>query len=185
MDFFPYQVLLWNPLLNQCSVLPLGPKMDGWEHPHTETSLCYFAAESETKKQRGLTLQEARLTNYGTHSSLWLQNVQMHQAPEHVMFTEAQTPQWSKSTVNKVSVEHPQRFLNILPNWRLASSKPADDYAGHCKKALWKAELKWGDYFCVQRTPEDCVSSQAAILIWWCKKAFNVRDRQALIVCIH
>lgn len=50
---------------------------------------------------------------------------------------------------------------------------------------LWKTELKWGDYFCVQRTPEDCVSAQAAILIWWCKKAFNVRDRQTLIVCIH
>lgn len=165
MDFFPYQVLLWNHLLNQCSVLPLGPKMDGWEHPHTETSLCYFAAESETKKQRGLTLQEAWLTKYGTHPSLWLQNVQMHQAPEHVMFIEAQALQRSKSTVNKVSVEHPQRFLNILPNWRLASSKPADDYAGHCKKALWysktlkdRAQMR-GLFLCAKNTRRLCVIS--------------------------
>lgn len=53
------------------------------------------------QKKRGLTLHGARLTKYCTHSSLWLQNAQTHQAPKHVTFTEAKALQW-------VPVEHLQ-----------------------------------------------------------------------------
>lgn len=83
-----------------------------------------------------------------------------------------------------------RKVLNILPEWRLASSKSAWDNAGHCKEALWyfkalkhRAQMR-GLFLCPQHT-RDSASSQAATLILWFKRASNVKENQAPITCIH
>lgn len=108
-DFFSIPSLTLSPSSAsvQCAAVRT---QDGWMRtpPHRNFPLL-FCSIIWNRKKRGLTLHGAWLTKYCTHSSLWLQNAQTHQAPKHVTFIEAKALQWDKSTMNKVSVEHLQK----------------------------------------------------------------------------
>lgn len=63
----------------------------------------------------GVTLHGAQLTEYFTHSSWMLPNIQTYQAPKDVTFTEAKALQEDKSSMNRVSMKYLQKILNVLP----------------------------------------------------------------------
>lgn len=186
--FIPSLTLSPSSLSMQCAAVRT---QDGWMRtpPHRNLPLL-FCSIIWRKKKRSLTLHGVWLTKYHTHCSLWLQNAQMHQAPKHVTFIEAKALQWDKSTTKKVSVKDLQKGFDpsswiragFIQTGMRQSWSARKKHSGTSK--LWNTAPMRVLFWCLQHT-RDSVSSQAATLTLWCKRAFNIKENQALNIGIH